>query len=201
MAEYIKREAAIAYIREQSEECQKAFEELGGESGIYADAYNDLAEDFYGIPAAKAVSLHDIYRVIAGHSYYHGDRILAALTCIAEGKEVNPVRPSDVAPMEHGRWNADAILKADENSDKALVLGSGKALEIAYALLKKKVEDAPIVDAVAVTRCKDCKHLCVWNRKDIYAFCPKTNIVFLPFERDSRTFFCSFGERKPSADG
>lgn len=52
MAEYIKREAAIAYIREQSEECQKAFEKLGGESGIYADAYNDLAEDFYRIPAA-----------------------------------------------------------------------------------------------------------------------------------------------------
>ena len=52
MADYISREAAIAYIREQSEECQKAFEELGGESGIYADAYNDLAEDFYNIPAA-----------------------------------------------------------------------------------------------------------------------------------------------------
>ena len=52
MAEYIEREAAIVYIREQSEECQKAFEELGGESGIYADAYNDLAEDFYSIPAA-----------------------------------------------------------------------------------------------------------------------------------------------------
>ena len=97
--------------------------------------------------------------------------------------------------------DGDAILKADENSDKALVLGSGKALEIAYSLLKKKVEDAPTVDAVVVTRCKDCKHLCVWNRKDIYAFCPKTNIVFLPFEKDTRTFFCSLGERKPSADG
>lgn len=52
MDEYISRKAAIAYIREQAEECQKAFEELGGESGIYADAYNDLAEDFYSIPAA-----------------------------------------------------------------------------------------------------------------------------------------------------
>ena len=52
MTDYISREAAIAYIREQSEECQKAFEELGGESGIYADAYNDLADDFYSIPAA-----------------------------------------------------------------------------------------------------------------------------------------------------
>lgn len=108
MDEFISRKAAIAYIREQSEECQKAFEELGGESGIYADAYNDLAEDFYSIPAA------------------------------------------DVAP---------------------------------------------------VVRCKDCKHLCVWNRKDIYAFCPKTNIVFLPFDKDTRTFFCSLGERKDGGDG
>lgn len=54
----------------------------------------------------------------------------------------------------------------------------------------------PTVDAVPVIRCKDCKHLCVWNRKDIYAFCPKTNIAFLPFEQDTRTFFCSYGERK-----
>lgn len=52
MTDYISREAAIVYIREQSEECQKAFEELGGESGIYADAYNDLADNFYSIPAA-----------------------------------------------------------------------------------------------------------------------------------------------------
>lgn len=97
--------------------------------------------------------------------------------------------------------DADGILKADENSDKALVLGNGKALEIAYALLKKKVADAPTVDAVVVTRCEDCKHLCVWNRKDIYAFCPKTNIVFLPFDKDTRTFFCSLGERKDGGDG
>lgn len=63
-----------------------------------------MAEYLDEIPAAKAVSLHDIYRVIAGHSYYHGDGILAALTCIAEGKEVNPVRPADVAPVAYGRW-------------------------------------------------------------------------------------------------
>ena len=72
MAEYITREAAIAYIREQSEECQKAFEELGGESGIYADAYNDLAEDFYSIPAA------DVAPVVHGkwmpfHAEFAGD--------------------------------------------------------------------------------------------------------------------------------
>ena len=69
MAEYIKREAAIAYIREQSEECQKAFEELGGESGIYADAYNDLAEDFYSIPAA------DVAPVVHGRWVHDGGRV------------------------------------------------------------------------------------------------------------------------------
>ena len=63
------------------------------------------------------------------------------------------------------------------------------------------IEKAPTVDAVPVVRCANCKHLRVWNRKDIYAFCPKTNIVFLPFEKDTRTFFCSLGERKDGANG
>ena len=63
-------------------------------------------------------------------------------------------------------------------------------------LAKEEIRCAPTVDAVVVTRCKDCKHLCVWNRKDIYAFCSKTNIAFLPFELDTRTFFYSYGERK-----
>lgn len=43
--------------------------------------------------SVKTVPLDEIYRVIAGHSNYHGDDILSALSCIAEGKEVKPVRP------------------------------------------------------------------------------------------------------------
>lgn len=70
MDEYISRKAAIAYIREQSEECQKAFEELGGESGIYADAYNDLAEDFYSIPAADvAPVVHGRWEHLGGDEW------------------------------------------------------------------------------------------------------------------------------------
>ena len=75
MAKYLELEAAIAYIREQSEECQKAFEELGGESGIYADAYNDLAEDFYSIPAA------DVAPVVHGRWVTH----YRSGTTVAEG--------------------------------------------------------------------------------------------------------------------
>lgn len=62
--------------------------------------------------------------------------------------------------------------------------------------LKAAVIRISAADVAPVVRCKDCKHLRVWNQKDIYAFCPKTNIVFFPFELDTRTFFCGFGERK-----
>ena len=75
MDEFISRKAAIAYIREQSEECQKAFEELGGESGIYADAYNDLAEDFYSIPAA------DVAPVVHGRWIDDGSGIIICPEC------------------------------------------------------------------------------------------------------------------------
>ena len=84
--------------------------------------------------------------------------------------------------------DGDEILKADENSDKALVLGSGKTLEIAYALLKKKVADAPTVDAVPVVRCKDCKD---WG--------PGTGgipICWETYEPMPPDGFCSYGERK-----
>ena len=49
---------------------------------------------------------------------------------------------------------------------------------------------------VEVVRCRECKHLNVLNRKELYAHCPKTNTVFLPFELDTREHFCSLGERK-----
>lgn len=83
MAEYIKREAAIAYIREQAEECQKAFEELGGESGIYADAYNDLAEDFHSIPAA------DVAPVVQCKDCYQSVVIGNVLHCTYWGKNTD----------------------------------------------------------------------------------------------------------------
>lgn len=100
MAEYITKEDAIQIfewgeadvIEDYGDGCN-----FGFSRGIIKSAIN-------AIPSAEAVSLHDIYRVIAGHSYYHGGSILAALSCIAEGKEVDSVRPADVAPVVHARW-------------------------------------------------------------------------------------------------
>ena len=61
----------------------------------------------------------------------------------------------------------------------------------------KQYEDS---DAVSVVRCRECKHLNVVNRKELYAHCQKTNTVFLPFELDTREPFCSLGERKEGAN-
>lgn len=44
--------------------------------------------------------------------------------------------------------------------------------------------------AAPVVRCRDCKHLNVINRPDLYARCCKTNTEFLPFELDTREHFC-----------
>lgn len=83
-------------------------------------------------------------------------------------------------------------LKHYEPSDEEWGVTGGTALR----LIHNAVDNAPTVDAVVVTRCKDCKYLRVWNQKDLYAFCPKTNFVFLPFQADTRTHFCSLGEPK-----
>ena len=90
MSEYINKETAIVKLTAL---------EVIEPNATMTDAKRVLAD----IPNVKVVSLHDIYRVIAGHNYYHGDRILAALTCIAEGKEVNPVRPTNLAPVVYGK--------------------------------------------------------------------------------------------------
>ena len=107
MAEYISREVAIAKLTAL---------EVTEPNATMADAKRVLAD----MPCAEAVSLHDIYRVIAGHSYYHGDRILAALTCIVEGKEVNPVRPADVAPVVRCK-DRKYLVNATVNSNGFLI--------------------------------------------------------------------------------
>lgn len=47
-----------------------------------------------------------------------------------------------------------------------------------------------------VVRCKDCKHCTIHNSPTLYAYCEKTHFRFEPFKTDTRTHFCSLGERK-----
>ena len=40
--------------------------------------------------------------------------------------------------------------------------------------------------------CDNCRHLTVINNGRIYAKCEKTGFTFLPFETDTREYFCAF---------
>lgn len=50
MDKYMKKSDVIAYIRKEAKEAQSAFEELGGESGIIAEAFEDLANELEDFP-------------------------------------------------------------------------------------------------------------------------------------------------------
>ena len=95
--------------------------------------------------------------------------------------------------------DADWVLehtKPYELSDEDWSVTGGTAIR----LIHNAIDQAPTIDAVPVVRCRECKHLNVVNRKELYAHCPKTNAVFLPFELDTREHFCSLGERKEGAN-
>lgn len=66
----------------------------------------------------------------------------------------------------------------------------------AYIKRDLPVCDSFIASVVPVVRCRECKHLNVINDPKLYAHCPKTNTVFLPFDLDTREHFCSLGQRK-----
>lgn len=77
------------------------------------------------MPTIKAVPLREIYRIIAGHSNYHGDNILAAMTCITEGKEVKPIRTIEAAPVVHGKWIESGRISCRCSICNVITLGKG----------------------------------------------------------------------------
>ncbi len=66
--------------------------------------------------------------------------------------------------------------------------------------IRRVIDDAPTVDAVVVTRCKDCKH-----RGGVQVPCNGINIDYCKVWdctlRNLETTFCSYGERKDGGDG
>ena len=51
------------------------------------------------------IHIDEVYRLIAGHSNYHGDSILSAFTCLVEGKDVKPIAPlNESADRPKGKW-------------------------------------------------------------------------------------------------
>ena len=68
--------------------------------------------------------------------------------------------------------------------------------DVLWRIPPSHIDLAPTISAAPVVRCRECKHLNVINDPKLYAHCPKTNTVFLPFDLDTREHFCSLGQRK-----
>lgn len=90
MEDLISRSELIKSIREISTSLFNEWDTAGVLSVVYKQ------------PSVEAVPLNEVYRLIAGHSNYHGDSILSALTCVAEGKEVKPIKPTNNDSVD--RW-------------------------------------------------------------------------------------------------
>lgn len=61
----------------------------------------------------------------------------------------------------------------------------------------ERIRKIPYLDIV---RCVDCIFCKVHNTKDLYARCTKFDINFFPFQEDTRTNYCSWGERREPWD-
>ena len=86
-----------------------------------------------------------------------------------------------------------AVMRTDLQVDKEELI---RALQYDRDQYERGFTAGYMAAEAELVRCKDCKHLNILNRKEIYAHCPKTNTAFLPFDLDTRTHFCSLGERK-----
>lgn len=70
MDKYMKKSDVIAYIRKKAKEAQSAFDELGGESGIIAEAFEDLANELEAFPTADvAPVVHSRWAHIGGDEW------------------------------------------------------------------------------------------------------------------------------------
>lgn len=108
MSDLISRKTVMKYLQEQQanviiEKAKHGFvsEEVCDGMQAAVDAFINFIVQ---LPTIEAVPLSEIYRCIAGHSNYHGDSVLSAMTCITEGKEVKPIKPIEAVPVVHGEW-------------------------------------------------------------------------------------------------
>jgi hypothetical protein len=80
MAKYMSKKDVVFYIRKEVEEAQSAFEELGGESGIIAEAFEDLANELEDFPATDVAPVRHgkwmpFHAEFAGDIQYCGARM------------------------------------------------------------------------------------------------------------------------------
>ena len=77
-------------------------------NGQYEEVEVAYKNDIESLPSAdrpkNMIHIDDVYRLIAGHSDYHGDSILSAFTCLVEGKDVKSIAPLDESADRPTGW-------------------------------------------------------------------------------------------------
>ena len=79
-------------------------------------------------------------------------------------------------------------IDADAFIADARMVGLDTAEKVLFALAHQ-----PSIDIV---RCAECVYCNAQNTKYLYAICERHGIEFKPFEDDTRTHGCTWGERK-----
>lgn len=99
MAEYAGHEPIYKDVSSLEVVCYKGGDERFDDGVQYALELLDA------IPTAGVVEVDKFASKIAGHSYYHGDKILATLYCLKEGQKIEgSIEPADVVARVHGEW-------------------------------------------------------------------------------------------------
>ena len=103
------------------------------------------------------------------------------------------MRLIDVDDLGVGRCSKDVLPAAYCAGWNGLlgIIEDAPTVDAADILAKEEIRFAPTVDAVIVTRCKDCRS---YNK-------PKTGWCEVHLGREHPDDFCSYGERKDGEDG
>lgn len=53
----------------------------------------------------KEINGNELFNMIEGHSNYHGEDILVAISVMQEGRTPKDIKPIDAKFIKHGHWN------------------------------------------------------------------------------------------------
>jgi len=150
----------------QVEAHNKLYDAYWGVKGERDRIYDELKD----LKSKKMVPLSDVYRIIAGHNDYHGNSILSALTCVAEGKYVDPVaiyEPVNDALTDENKELTDKCQELEEKLEIANARLHTERVSYDYlsSLYKKLTEKCAKLEKENAQLDKECEKLHEDNKR------------------------------------
>ena len=184
MDEYIKREAALALVKPDAPEDEKVAVTIATAKNSFGALYS------VRLPPT-------LHRCVMDGGYPMATVIIGHITAqYARGKmDTRLTNAITSAPTVARRWTeATTVRLIDANALMEEAYAEG-----AYGYVDaKQIADAPIIDAVEVTRCRNCIGRSTWYNDAEYgcAVCGMSGMY--PKSEDG---FCSYGIRKDGDEG